>query len=134
MRMPIPRRRRSWWILLVREIYVDGTALSNYPATELLDYGAHDVQAVGLDQWHVFTGLSSTGPQVAPSMANAAGSISVTEPATYTAHFNVIEHSDRRSGWRYRTKVLSASKAVRSLSRTNGRWFRNRSVERGWHR
>ena len=27
-------------------------------------------------------------------MANAAGSISVTEPATYTAHFNVIEHSD----------------------------------------
>ena len=76
------------------EIYVDGTALLNYPATELLDYGAHDVQAVGLDQWHVFTGWSSTGPQVAPSMANAAGSISVTEPATYTAHFNVIEHSD----------------------------------------
>ena len=78
------------------EIYVDGTALLNYPATELLDYGAHDVQAVGLDQWHVFTGWSSTGPQVAPSMANAAGSISVTEPATYTAHFNVIEHSDLR--------------------------------------
>jgi gliding motility-associated-like protein len=76
------------------EIYVDGTALLNYPATELLDYGVHDVQAVGLDQWHVFTGWSSTGPQVAPSMANAAGSISVTEPATYTAHFNVIEHSD----------------------------------------
>ena len=76
------------------EIYVDGTALLNYPATELLDYGAHDVQAVGLDQWHVFTGWSSTGPQVAPSMANAAGSISVTEPATYTAHYNVIEHSD----------------------------------------
>ncbi|MGB2385504.1 MAG: InlB B-repeat-containing protein, partial [Flavobacteriales bacterium] len=76
------------------EIYVDGTALVDYPATELLEYGAHNVQAVGLDEWHVFTGWSSTGPQVAPSMANPAGSISVTEPATYTAHFNVIEHSD----------------------------------------
>jgi len=76
------------------EIYVDGTALVDYPATELLEYGAHNVQAVGLDEWHVFTGWSSTGPQVVPSMANAAGSISVTEPATYTAHFNVIEHSD----------------------------------------
>lgn len=76
------------------EIYVDGTALVGYPATELLEYGAHNVQAVGLDEWHVFTGWSSTGPQVVPSMANPAGSISVTEPATYTAHFNVIEHSD----------------------------------------
>ena len=66
------------------EIYVDGTALLNYPATELLDYGAHDVQAVGLDQWHVFTGWSSTGPQGAV-YGHAAGSISVTEPATYTA-------------------------------------------------
>ena len=76
------------------DIYVDGMALANYPATELLDYGAHDIQAVGLDEWHVFTEWSSTGPEVAPSMANPIGSISVTEPATYTAHFNVIEHSD----------------------------------------
>ena len=76
------------------DIYVDGTALLNYPATELLSYGAHDVEAVGLDEWHVFTGWSSTGTDVAPSMTNPAGSISVTEPATYTAHFNVIEHSD----------------------------------------
>ena len=88
------------------EIYVDGSALVNYPATELLAYGAHDVQAVGLDEWHVFTGWTSTGPAVTPSMANAAGSISVTEPATYTAHFNVIEHADLK------VRVEPANKGV----------------------
>lgn len=76
------------------EIYLDGTALENYPAMELVDYGAHNIQAVGLDEWHVFTGWSSTGPLVSPSMAASSGSISVTEAATITAHFEVIEHMD----------------------------------------
>ena len=88
------------------DIFVDGASLESYPATELLTYGAHDVQAVGLDEWHVFTGWTSTGPAVTPSMANAAGSISVTEPATYTAHFNVIEHADLK------VRVEPANKGV----------------------
>ncbi|MFZ9055384.1 MAG: gliding motility-associated C-terminal domain-containing protein, partial [Flavobacteriales bacterium] len=78
------------------EIYLDGLALEDYPATELVSYGAHDLQAVGLDEWHVFTGWSSTGPDISPSMTASSGSISVTESATITAHFNVIEHSDLR--------------------------------------
>ena len=76
------------------EIYVDGSALLEYPATELLTYGGHDLQAVGLDEWHVFTGWTSTGPDVNPSMTSSEGTISVTQSATITAHFDVIEHAD----------------------------------------
>ena len=76
------------------EIYLDGSALLDYPATELLSYGGHDLAAVGLDEWHVFTGWTSTGPDVNPSMTSSEGTISVTQSATITANFDVIEHSD----------------------------------------
>lgn len=76
------------------DIVLDGMTLQGYPATELVDYGAHTLAAVGLDEWHVFTGWTSTGPQVTPSMSNPNGSISVTQSGTITAHFDVIEHMD----------------------------------------
>ena len=75
-------------------IYVDGTALVDNPATELLSYGGHAIQAVGLDEWHLFTGWTTTGPAILPSMTSSVGSFSVTESGTITAHFEVIEHMD----------------------------------------
>lgn len=75
-------------------IIVDGAALDNYPATETLDYGAHTVEAIGQDEWNVFTGWTTTGTAVSPSDLSADGGISITQAATVTANFDVIEHVD----------------------------------------
>jgi gliding motility-associated-like protein len=59
-----------------------------------LDYGAHTIEAIGLDEWHVFTGWTTTGTDVSPSALDADGGISITQAATVTANFEVIEHVD----------------------------------------
>lgn len=75
-------------------IFVDGAELTNYPSAEMLDYGAHSIEAVGLDEWHVFTGWSTTGLNVNPNNNSALASISVNQPDTITAHFDIIQHID----------------------------------------
>lgn len=75
-------------------IFVDGAELTNYPAAEMLDYGAHSIEGVGLDEWHVFTGWSTTGLNVNPNNTSALASISVNQPDTITAHFDIIQHID----------------------------------------
>jgi gliding motility-associated-like protein len=75
-------------------IILDGSSLANYPSTETLDYGAHTIEAIGLDEWHVFTGWTTTGTDVSPSALDANGGISITQAATVTANFEVIEHVD----------------------------------------
>ena len=76
------------------DILLDGLVLGNYPTTETLNYGIHSIEAVGVDEWHVFTGWSATVSNVNPSFDEAFGTITVTQPETITAHFNVIEHID----------------------------------------
>ena len=75
-------------------ILLDGLSLETYPATELVDFGGHSVQAVGIDEWHVFTGWTTTGSEVSPSMTSPTGNIIVTESNTIVAHFDAIEHVD----------------------------------------
>jgi gliding motility-associated-like protein len=75
-------------------IIVDGTSLINYPSTETLEYGAHTIEAIGLDEWHVFTGWTTSGTDVSPSALDADGGISITQAATVTANFELIPHVD----------------------------------------
>jgi len=76
------------------DIVLDGALLNGYPSTQTLDYGAHSVEAIGLDEWHVFTGWTTTGTAVTPSAVAVEGGISITQAATVTANFEVIEHVD----------------------------------------
>lgn len=75
-------------------ISVNGTQLASYPSTEMLDYGSHTLLAEGLDEWHVFTGWSTTGLNVNPNEYSANATISVNQPDTVTAHFEIIQHID----------------------------------------
>ena len=75
-------------------ILVDGVALANIPAAEILDFGAHTIEAVGLDEWHVFTGWTTTGLSVNPSASAPLATIMVNQTDTITAHFDVIQHID----------------------------------------
>ena len=76
------------------DVILDGAALSGYPTTQTLDYGAHTIEAIGLDEWHVFTGWTTSGTTVTPSDLDADGAISITQAATVTANFELIEHVD----------------------------------------
>ena len=75
-------------------ILVDGVALANIPAAEILDFGAHTIEAVGLDEWHVFTGWTTTGLSVNPSASAPLATIMVNQTDTITANFDVIQHID----------------------------------------
>ena len=76
------------------DIVVDGSVLGGYPAIEMLSYGGHTIEALGVDEWNVFTGWTTTGVNVSPSLMSASGSILVTQSDTIIAHFDVVEHVD----------------------------------------
>lgn len=75
-------------------IFVDGAPLTDAMATEILDFGGHTIEAVGVDEWHVFTGWTTTGLNVNPNSSSALASISVNQQDTITAHFDIIQHID----------------------------------------
>ncbi len=74
------------------DILLDGIPFISYPATQLTDAGYHGIVAEGVDEWHVFTGWSTTGLNVSPSLLSSPGTIFVNQPDTITAHFEVIQH------------------------------------------
>ncbi len=93
------------------DIVLDGAMLSGYPSTQTLDYGAHSVEAIGLDEWHVFTGWTTTGTAVTPSAVAVEGGISITQAATVTANFEVIEHVDLiRAGGTCAKRICAAGR------------------------
>ncbi len=74
-------------------IAVDGGILASLPSTEFL-VGSHTFAATPVDEWHVFTGWSTTGLGVTPSDVSPTVSCFVNQPDTITAHFAEIVHVD----------------------------------------
>ena len=93
--LPVPPEELTFNVvpLGAGDILLDGVALQNYPATEMIDVGSHNLQAEPMPWWS-FTHWSLDGNVVTPDETSSLVQLDVFEPGLVTAHFEAIPHTN----------------------------------------
>lgn len=75
-------------------IMLDGILIPSYPSTQELSVSTHNLQAIPVDQWWVFSHWTTSQPSniIGPDSNSENAILDVEVEGTVTAHFTYIEH------------------------------------------